>query len=79
MKSFKQHINEGNIEHYGDKNDVIVIFANGEVVPRSRFRTPKIKDGAIIPFDPANTDYEEYLEWLSEGNTPEPADEPETE
>ena len=22
MKSFKQHINEGNIEHYGDKNDV---------------------------------------------------------
>ena len=22
MKSFKQHINEGNIEHYGDKNDI---------------------------------------------------------
>ena len=22
MKSFKQHIHEGNIEHYGDKNDV---------------------------------------------------------
>ena len=22
MESFKQHINEGNIEHYGDKNDI---------------------------------------------------------
>ena len=28
-----------------------------------------------IPFDPANTDYQKYLQWLSEGNEPLPPDE----
>jgi hypothetical protein len=28
----------------------------------------------FIPFDEANRDYKEYLEWLAAGNTPEPAD-----
>jgi hypothetical protein len=27
-----------------------------------------------IPFDPANTDYQAYLKWVAEGNTPTPAE-----
>jgi len=35
----------------------------------------RISDTSFIPFDEANTDYQEYLKWLEEGNTPLPADE----
>jgi hypothetical protein len=37
----------------------------------------KIEDNreTLIPFFDGNCDYQEYLEWLAEGNTPEPADE----
>jgi hypothetical protein len=27
-----------------------------------------------IPFDPDNTDYQAYLKWVAEGNTPLPAE-----
>ena len=50
------------------------------------YKLQKTSDGQIssvtivgqnisIPFDPDNTDYQEYLKWVSEGNTPLPADE----
>jgi hypothetical protein len=35
----------------------------------------RLADDTFIPFDPDNTDYQEYLKWLEAGNTPLPADE----
>ena len=32
------------------------------------------EDGLLIPFDEANTDYQEYLAWVAEGNSPQEAD-----
>ena len=36
----------------------------------------RLADNAFIPNDPGNRDYREYLDWLSEGNTPEPVPAP---
>ena len=44
----------------------------GQTEPSCVIRTT---DGACIPFDEGNTDYQEYLKWLEEGNTPLPAEE----
>ena len=43
----------------------------GQTEPSCIIRTT---DGACIPFCESNTDYQEYLKWLEEGNTPLPAD-----
>tara|TARA_A100001015_G_C14780427_1_gene628937 strand:- start:4 stop:165 length:162 start_codon:yes stop_codon:yes gene_type:complete len=37
----------------------------------------RLTDGAWIPVNEGNTDYQEYLEWLAQGNEPLPADEEE--
>lgn len=36
----------------------------------------RLSDGAFIPSNPLNLDYEKYLGWLSDGNAPEPVDQP---
>ena len=45
--------------------------ANDDITPNVILRT---SDGIYIPKSEANSDYQAYLLWVSEGNTPEEAD-----
>lgn len=49
-------------------------YINGQVI--GQIVVCKNIDGTVSSFgaDPANTDYQAYLKWVSEGNTPLPAD-----
>ena len=38
----------------------------------------RLEDGAVVPPDLANVDFQRYLEWVAAGNEPEPAPEPES-
>jgi hypothetical protein len=35
----------------------------------------RLSDNSAIPMNPDNTDYQAYLKWVEEGNTPLPAEE----
>ena len=48
-------------------NSITGVSTEGDTIIR-------IADHAAIPIDEANTDYQEYLKWVAEGNTPEAAD-----
>ena len=47
----------------------------GKTEPDAAMKTNEDGSMTSFLFDPANTDYQAYLKWLEEGNTPEPADE----
>jgi hypothetical protein len=45
---------------------------DGSIVDGAIIRTT---DGACIPFDPANTDAQQFAKWLQNGNVPDAAEE----
>ena len=52
------------------------LLPNDALTGQSTQSIKRLSDGAFIPLNsPDNIDYQAYLKWVAEGNTPEPADE----
>jgi hypothetical protein len=47
---------------------------NDPLNPSRTYGVIRLADNVGIPFEPANSDYQAYLKWVSEGNTPLPAE-----
>jgi hypothetical protein len=45
------------------------------IINKTQDAVIRLEDMAYIPFDPANTDYQDYLKWVDEGGVVLPADE----
>jgi hypothetical protein len=50
------------------------MYKLGKSVLTNQHYVVRLSDNAFIPFDPANTDYQAFLAWKAEGNTPLPPD-----
>ena len=50
------------------------MYKLSELINGKQTSIQRLSDGACIPFDPANTDYQAYLAWVAEGNEPLPAE-----
>ena len=49
-------------------------FINNPITNEQADCILRLSDNAVIPFAEGNTDYQAYLEWIAEGNTPEEAE-----